>query len=93
MPKLLENLVHGTPVLNSTEGVLGEVRGVFAIGETRVPECLLIFWNDTKEETLLDADEVLSIADDGVMLRGAREMYKVLPGYDPQTNPLLKRLS
>jgi len=93
MPRLLENLADGTPVLNSTEGVLGEVRGVFAIGETRVPECLLIFWNDTKEETLLDADEVLSISDDGVLLRSARELYKVLPGYDPQTNPLLKRLS
>ncbi|HEX5275582.1 MAG TPA: hypothetical protein VFW34_09935 [Candidatus Rubrimentiphilum sp.] len=93
MPKLLENLVHGTPVLSSMEGVLGEVRGVFALGETRIPECLLILWNDTKEETLLDADEVLSISDDGVVLRSGREMYKVLPGYDPQTNPLLKRLS
>jgi hypothetical protein len=93
MPRLLENLPDGTPVLSATEGVLGEVRGVFAIGETRVPESLLIFWNDTKEETLLDAYEVLSISDDGVMLRSAREIYKVLPGYDPQSNPPLKRLS
>lgn len=92
MPRLLENLPHGTPVLSATEGVLGEVRGVFALGETRVPECLLVFWNDSKEETLLDADEVLSITDDGIMLRSAREMYRVLPAYDPQTNPLLKRL-
>ena len=92
MPKLLENLPYGAPVRSATEGVLGEVRGVFAIGETRVPESLLIFWNDTKEETLLDADEVLSISDEGVMLRSARETYKVLPGYDPKTNPLLKRL-
>jgi len=93
MPKLLENLEHGTPVLSATEGKLGEVRGVFAIGETRVPECLLVFWDDTREETLLDADEVMSISDDGVMLRSARKMYEVLPSYDPQGNPLLKRLS
>ncbi len=93
MPRLLENLPNGTPVLSATEGALGEVRGVFAIGETRVPECLLIFWNDTGEETLLDAYEVLSISDEGVMLRSAREMYKVLPGYDPQSTPLLKRLT
>ena len=93
MPRLLENLEHGTPVLSATEGKLGEVRGVFAIGETRVPECLLVYWDDTREETLLDADEVMSISDDGVMLRGARKMYEVLPSYDPQSNPLLKRLS
>jgi len=93
MPKLLENLEHGTPVLSATEGKLGEVRGVFAIGETRVPECLLVYWDDTREETLLDADEVMSISDDGVMLRSARKMYEVLPSYDPQGNPLLKRLS
>lgn len=93
MPKLLENLEHGTPVLSATEGKLGEVRGVFAIGETRVPECLLVYWDDTREETLLDADEVMSISDDGVLLRSARKMYEVLPSYDPQSNPLLKRLS
>lgn len=92
MPRLLENLEHGTAVLSATEGAVGEVRGVFAIGETRVPECLLVYWLDTNEETLLDADEVLSISDDGVMLRSARKMYEVLPAYDPQ-NPLLKRLS
>lgn len=92
MPRLLENLAHGTPVLSATEGKLGEVRGVFAIGETRVPECLLVYWSDTLEETLLDADEVISITDEGVMLRSARKIYEVLPAYDPQ-NPLLKRLS
>lgn len=92
MPRLLENLEHGTPVRSATEGTVGEVRGVFAIAQTRVPECLLIYWHDTKEETLLDADEVLSINDDGVMLRSARKMYEVLPAYDPE-NPLLTRLS
>ena len=92
MPRLLENVEHGTPVLSATEGILGEVRGVFAIAQTRVPECLLVYWHDTKEETLLDADEVLSLSEDGVMLRGARKMYEVLPAYDPQ-NPLLTRLS
>lgn len=92
MPRLLENLERGTPVRSATEGTVGEVRGVFAIAQTRVPECLLIYWHDTKEETLLDADEVLSLNDDGVMLRSARKMYEVLPAYDPE-NPLLTRLS
>ncbi len=93
MARLLENLEHGTPLLSATEGKLGEVRGVFAIGETRVPECLLVYWDDTAEETLLDADEVMTISEDGVMLRSARKMYEVLPAYDPQSNPLLKRLA
>ena len=78
--------------MSATEGTVGEVRAVFAMGETRVPECLLIYWYDTKEETLLDADEVLSITDDGVVLRSRRKMYDVLPAYDPE-NPRLKRLS
>ena len=93
MPRLLENLEHGTPVVSASEGKVGEVRGVFAIGETRVPQCLLIFWDDTKEETLLDANEVLAISDDGVVLRSIRKMYEVLPAYDPQSSPLLHRLA
>jgi len=92
MPRLLENLAHGTPVLSATEGKLGEVRGGFAMGDTRVPECLLVYWDDTREETLLDADEVITISEEGVMLRSARKMYEVLPAFDPQS-PLLKRLS
>ena len=93
MPRLLENLEHGTPVVSASEGKVGEVRGVFAIGETRVPQCLLIYWNDTKEETLLDANEVLTISDAGVMLRSMRKMYEILPAYDPQSSPLLHRLA
>jgi len=93
MPRLLENLEHGTPVVSASEGKVGEVRGVFAIGDTRVPQCLLIFWDDTREETLLDANEVLSISDDGVVLRSVRKMYEVLPAYDPQSSPLLHRLA
>ena len=79
--------------MSASEGKVGEVRGVFAIGETRVPECLLIYWYDTKEETLLNANEVLGISDDGVMLRSIRKMYEVLPAYDPQSSPLLHRLA
>jgi hypothetical protein len=93
MPRLLENLEHGTPVVSASEGTVGEVRGVFAIGETRVPQCLLVYWNDTHEETLLDANEVLTISDDGVVLRSIRKMYEILPAYDPQTSPLLHRLA
>lgn len=93
MPRLLENLEHGTPVVTATEGKVGEVRGVFAIGETRIAQSLLIYWNDTKEETLLDTNEVLTISDDGVVLRGMRKMYEVLPAYDPQSSPLLHRLA
>lgn len=92
MPRLLENLTPGTPVVTVSEGNVGEVRGVFASGETRVPQYLLIYWHDTTEETLLDANEVLSITDDGVMLRSARKMYEVLPAFDPQGTPLLRRL-
>jgi len=93
MPRLLETLEYGTPLLSATEGKVGEVRGVFAIGETRVPVSLLVYWDDTHEETLLDADEVLTISDDGVVLRSVRKMYEVLPAYDPRTNPLLHRLA
>ena len=93
MPRLLENLEHGTPVVSASEGKVGEVRGVFAIGETRVPQCLLVYWTDTREETLLDANEVLTISDDGVVLRSIRKMYEILPAYDPKSSPLLHRLA
>src|SRR5579859_4453405 len=73
MSRLLEDLDHGTPVLSVQEGNIGEVRGVFASGETRVPQYLLVYWNDTREETLLDTNEVLTISDEGVKLRSQRK--------------------
>ncbi|HEV2262502.1 MAG TPA: hypothetical protein VGR69_09475 [Candidatus Rubrimentiphilum sp.] len=92
MPRLLEDLDHGTPVLSIQEGTIGEVRGVFASGETRVPQYLLVYWNDTREETLLDTNEVLTISDEGVKLRSQRKTYAGLTAFDTENNPLIHRL-
>jgi hypothetical protein len=91
MPRLLEELTPGTPVRTGDGALAGEVRAVYASGQARGAEYLLIFWNARNEEALIDADEVLNIAADGaVELRCTS--YPELPAFDPAANPLLHRL-
>jgi hypothetical protein len=91
MAKLLRDLDPGTPVRCGHEPV-GEVRAVYATGESRVPEYLCIYWTLRGEETLVETDEVLNIEDDIVVLRSSREAYADLIAFDPAQDPLLWRL-
>lgn len=92
MARLLENLEPGTPVRAEDGTLVGEVRGVYSMGESRVPEFLSVFWLDRGEEALLPTDEVIAIDESGVLLRASRAAYTDLIAFDPRRNPLLRRL-
>jgi len=69
----------------------GEIRAVYASGQARGAEFLLVYWSARGEEALIAADEVLSIADDGgVELRCVS--YDELPAFEPSANPVLHKL-
>jgi len=90
---MLKDLRPGTPVHATDRANAAEIRGIFASGEGRSVQYVLVYWNDTAEETLLDAKEILSIEDTGAQLCGEREAYRKMPAFDPSANPLVRRLS
>lgn len=92
MPRLLEDLQGGTAVQAANGEPVGEVRAVYGSGESRGAQYLLVYWSGRGEETLLNADEVSTITDSGVVLRSSGSTYADLPAFDPSVNPLLHRL-
>lgn len=91
MSRLLEDLQPGTPVRTANGEPAGEVRAVYASGQARSAEFLLVYWHDRAETALIAADEVLNIGSDGgVELRCLS--YAELPAFDPSANPQLHRL-
>ncbi|MDQ2680181.1 MAG: hypothetical protein M3Y21_04040 [Candidatus Eremiobacteraeota bacterium] len=91
MTKHLEELDLGTPVFCEEEQV-GEVRGVFTIGESRMPEYLSVYWNARSIEVLLGTDEVLTIDGGGVQLQSSFQAYADLPPFEHASRPNVKRL-
>lgn len=92
MARLLEDLEPGTPVKTDDGAVAGEIRGVYASGEARDAQYLLVYWHERAEEALVDADEVMHLGDDGVTLHSSWLVYRDLPAFAPQDNALLRRL-
>lgn len=92
MPRLLEELHSGTPVRDGNGAQIGEMRAVYASGDARGAEFLLVFWTDRGEEALVPADEALTVDDAGVTLRQSAASYADRPAFDPAANPLLHRL-
>lgn len=90
---MLAELRNGTPVRGNDGSALGEVRAVYGAGEGRVAEFLLVHWQSRGEATLVAADEVTRIEEDGVVLAGRASSYDNLPSFDPAKNPLLHRLA
>jgi|GEM_PF-1646998 len=91
--KLLEDLEPGTPVRTCDGEPAGEIRGVYASGETRDAAFLLVYWNERSGEALVGADEVMRIGDDGVELRSSMLVYRELAAFDPSHNALLHRIA
>ncbi len=92
MARLLEDLDSGTLVRTSDGELAGEIRGVYASGKGRGAEFLLVFWHPREEETLVGADEVTAITNEGVELRSSWLVYRDLPSFDPKDNALLHRI-
>lgn len=92
MPRLLEELQPGTPVRDNAGTQIGEVRGVYAYGETLSAEYVLVFWTARGEEALIPVDEAMNVTDDGMILRQSGAAYADRPAFDPSVNPLIRRL-
>jgi hypothetical protein len=92
MPRLLEDLQSGTVVRAANGEPVGEVRAVYALGDTRAAAYLLVYWSRRGEQALLNTDEVSTITSEGVVLRSNGSSYADLPAFDPSANPMLHRL-
>lgn len=92
MPRLLENLQPGTPVRGANGEIAGEVRAAYGSGKAQMAVYLLVFWTARGEETLIPTDEVMSITEEGVILRSNASTYADLPAFQPSANPLLHKL-
>ena len=92
MSKLLEELQPGTQVFVGEECV-GEVRGVFTIGESKLAEYLNVYWMTLQAEVLVPTTEVHDIEDRGVFLQGPLETYGDLARFDAPSRPDTTRLA
>lgn len=93
MPKLLEELRSGTPVVDSNGAQVGEIRAVYGSGDAQTAEFLLVHWTQRGEEALLPSDEAMNVDDRGVILRQPAAFYDDRPAFDPKSNPQLHKLS
>ena len=91
MGKRLEELQPGTSVFVGEEQV-GEVRGVYSIGESKLAEYLNVLWKSRASELLVPTTEVRDIEDRGVILQGPLESYNDLAAFDSPSHPDMTRL-
>lgn len=71
---------------------VGEVRALYALGESRLAEFVLIRWTKRNEDALLPADDVSTIGELGIVLAHKEAAYDRLAAFDPSANPMLNRL-
>lgn len=91
MARLLEDLAPGTPVVDRDGTRVGEVRGLYGLGESRAAEYLLIHWSARQTDALVPSTEVAAIGE-SVELIGSAQTYEMLPAYEPSSNPSLHAL-
>jgi len=91
MSKRLEELQTGTSVFVGEEQV-GEIRGVYSIGESKLAEYLNVLWSSRATELLVPTTEVRDIEDRGVVLEGPVESYDDLAVFDAPSHPDITRL-
>ena len=91
MRKRLEELQAGTSVFVGDQHV-GEVRGVYSIGESKLAEYINVLWNAKASELLVPTTEVRDIEERGVILQGPVESYADLAAFDSPAHPEITRL-
>lgn len=89
MTKRLEDLEPGTTVFVG-ETQVGEIRGVYAIGDSQLAEYVCVAWGDS--ELLVPTSEVLDIESRGVVLAGPLDSYNDLRTFDSKGDPKIRRL-
>ena len=92
MARTLESLEPGTSVY-AGETRVGDVRGVFAEGDARAAELLVVHWEATGDEVAVPATEVQDVSERGVeLLRRESDQYADLAPFDAARFPTMKRL-
>jgi hypothetical protein len=86
----LEDLEPGTTVFVG-ETQVGEIRGVYAIGDSQLAEYVCVAWGGNTE-LLVPTSEVLDIESRGVVLAGPLDSYNDLRTFDSKGDPKIRRL-
>jgi hypothetical protein len=93
MARTLESLEPGTPVFAGQTRV-GVVRAVFAEGDARAAELLVVAWDATGDQVAVPATEVLDVSERGVeLMRQEPDQYLDLAPFDAQRFPTMKRIT
>lgn len=87
----LEDLEPGTTVFVGDTQV-GEVRGIYAIGESQLAEYSNVAWSSRNEELLVPTSDVLAIEQRGVVLQGGLDSYDDLAALGAGSDPKIRRL-
>jgi hypothetical protein len=92
MARTLESLEPGTAVFAGDTRV-GDVRGVFAEGDARSAELLVVHWDATGDEVAIPTTEVADVSERGVeLMRREADQYADLAPFDADRFPTMKRL-
>ncbi|GAC1574181.1 MAG: hypothetical protein NVS3B7_05920 [Candidatus Elarobacter sp.] len=93
MARTLETLAPGTPVFAGATRV-GEIRGVYADGDSRMAELLVVAWDARGEDVSVPATEVESVDERGVnLMRTQPDQDRDLAPFDAARYPTMKRLA
>jgi hypothetical protein len=92
MARFLESLEPGTPVFAGDTRV-GEVRAVFAEGDARAAELLVVHWDATGDDVGVPTTEVQDVTERGVeLMRRESDQYADLAPFDAERFPTMKRI-
>jgi len=92
MARTLESLDPGTDVYAGDIRV-GEVRAVYAEGDARIAELLVVHWDARGEEVSIPTTEVEAVEERGVLLmRQEADQYGDLAPFDAARYPTMKKL-
>jgi hypothetical protein len=93
MARTLESLEPGTPVFAGATRV-GEVRAVYAEGDARIAELVIVHWDARGDDVMVPTTEIETIDDAGVQLiRQESDQYADLAPFDPDGFPTMKKLA
>jgi hypothetical protein len=92
MARLLEDLEVGTPVYLG-ESRVGYVCGVYAEGDARLAEYLVVNWTSRAADVLIATKDVVSLEEKGVILMGEDpRSYATVPSFEASMYPTIRRI-
>ena len=93
MARILESLEPGTPVFVG-ETQVGDVRAVYAEGDARSAELLVVHWDATGDDVAVPATEVQDLSERGVeLMRRESDQDAGWPSFDAERFPTMKRIA